>query len=67
MLQPRGHANLALKPLGAEAGSEFRMQHLERNRTPVPKILGEKDRSHAAAPELALDCVGTKTDSKLLA
>jgi hypothetical protein len=43
------------------------MQHLERDGTSMPKILGEEDRSHPAAPELALDSVVSKTDSKLLA
>ena len=66
MLQTRGHPNLALKSLRTEARGELRMQHLERDGSPVSEILGEKDSRHAAAPELALDRIGPKTDSKLL-
>jgi hypothetical protein len=57
VLEASGHANLALKSLGPEARGEFRVQYLECHRAPMPKILGEKHRGHAAAPELALDRV----------
>jgi hypothetical protein len=42
------------------------MKHLEGNGAPVSNVLGEEDGRHAAAPELALDRIAGKTDSKLL-
>ena len=57
MLQPGGELDLALEALGAERGGELGMQHLERDRAVVLEVLGEVDRGHAAAAELALEAV----------
>ena len=57
VLQPGGQLDLAQEPLGAERGGELGVEHLERDRAVVPEVLGEVDRRHAAAPELALERV----------
>ena len=57
MLQPGGEADLALEALGPERGGQLGVEHLERHRPVVPEVLGEIDRGHAAAPELALERV----------
>ena len=57
MLQPGGEPDLALEPLGPEGGGELGVEHLERDRAVVPEVLGEVDRGHAAAAELALERV----------
>ena len=57
MLEPGGELDLALEALGAEAGGELGMEHLERDRPVVPEVLREVDRGHAPAPELALERV----------
>ena len=57
MLQPGGEADLPLEPLGAEAGGQVQMEHLERDRPVVPEVLRQPDRGHAAAAELALEGV----------
>ena len=42
-------------------------QHLERDGAVVPDVVGEIDRGHATAPELALDCVAVgQNGAKLL-
>ena len=57
MLQPGGDPDLAEEPLGSERGGELGAQHLERHGPIVPEVVGEVDRGHAAAAELALDAV----------
>ena len=57
MLQARGDADLAQEALGAERRGELGAQHLERDLAVVPEVVGEVDRGHAAAAELALDRV----------
>ena len=57
MLQPGGELDLALEALGAERGGQLGVEHLERDRPVVAEVVGEVDRGHAAAPELALDAV----------
>ena len=57
MLEPGGEADLALEALGAERGGELGMQDLEGDRPVVAEVVGEVDRGHAAAAELALDRV----------
>jgi hypothetical protein len=54
MLQPRREADLALEPFGPERGGELGMEHLECDRTVVLEIVGEEDRGHTPASELAL-------------
>ena len=43
------------KRSGPSAYGELGVQDLERHPALVPEIVGEIDRGHAAAPELALD------------
>ena len=57
MLQARGEPDLALVALGTERGGELRVEHLEGHRPVVLEVLGEEDRGHAAAAELALEGV----------
>jgi hypothetical protein len=55
VLQTGGEVDLALEPLRAQRGRELRQQHLEGDRPLVTEVLGEVNRGHAAAPELALE------------
>ena len=57
MLQPGGEPDLPLEPLGAERRGELRMEQLERDRAVVLEVLGQPDRGHAAAAELAVERV----------
>ena len=57
MLQSGGELDLPLEPLGAQRHSQLGVEHLERDRPVVPEVLGEEDRRHPAATELALDRV----------
>ena len=57
MLEPGGEPDLALEALGAERGGQLGVEHLERDRAVVLEVLGQVDRGHAAAPELALERV----------
>ena len=68
VLQPGGELDLALEPLGAERGGELGEEHLEGDRAVVPEVLGQVDRGHAAAAELALEPVAVRQAAcKLLA
>ena len=42
---------------GPSDGGELGAQDLERDRAVVPEVVGEVDRGHAAASELALEAV----------
>ena len=55
MLQSCGEPDLPLEPLGAQGHSQLGVEHFERDRPLVPKVLGEEDRRHPASAELALD------------
>ena len=57
VVEPGGEVDLAEKPLGTQGGSQFGVEHLERDRSVVPEIAREVDRGHAAAAELALEHV----------
>ena len=57
MLQAGGELDLAQEPLGAERRGELGMEHLEGDRAVVLEVLGQVDRRHAAAAELALERV----------
>ena len=52
-----GGADLPQEALGAERGGELRVQDLQRDRPVVLEVVGEVDRGHPPAPELALDRV----------
>src|SRR5512134_3913952 len=49
--------DLAQEALGAECGGELGPKHLQGDRTTVLEVLGEIDRGHAPAAQLALDRV----------
>jgi len=49
--------DLLEKPLRAERRGELRLQHLDGDFAMVLQVLGEVDRRHPPAAELALDCV----------
>ena len=57
MLQTGDCLDFALKAFRAERLGQLCMQHLERDGSIVPEVDREKDRGHAAPPELALDTV----------
>ena len=57
VLEPGGELDLALEALGAERGGQLGMEDLERDRPVVLQVVGEIDRGHAPAPELALERV----------
>ena len=57
MLELGGGLDLVDEPLGAEHGGELGLEHLDRDLSVVPQVLGEVDRRHAARAELALDAV----------
>ena len=49
--------DLAQEALGAERGGELGAEHLEGDLAVVLEVVGQVDRGHAAAPELALEHV----------
>ena len=55
--EARGRADLAEESLGAEAGAQLGMEHLEGDRAVVAEVACEPDGGHAAAAELALEGV----------
>jgi hypothetical protein len=56
--RPRdGH--LAAKSLGVQRTGETRLHDLDGDTVLVTNVSGEKDRRHAAVPELALDLIRT--------
>ena len=57
VIQRRGDADLSQEPLGADSGTELRVQHLDRDVATVSEVVREVHRRHAAASQLALDAV----------
>ncbi len=57
MLEPGGELDLALEPLGTQAGRELRVEHFESDRPVVPEIMRQVDRRHTSVAELALEAV----------
>ena len=57
MLQAGGEPNLALEALRAERSGQPGIEHLERNRSLVPKILGQPHGGRASPSQLALEQV----------
>ena len=49
--------DLALEALGADAGREFRAEHLDGDVTVVFEVVGEVDGGHAALAQLPLEAV----------
>jgi hypothetical protein len=54
--------DLTEEPL-AERGGELRVEHLERDRPVMAKVVRQMDRRHAAPAELALDAVAVSEGS----
>ncbi len=59
MLETGGDPDFSKEALRTERLHQFGMQDLERDRPLVPKVVGQVDRGHAAAPELALEYIPT--------
>jgi len=59
MLQPGGEFDLSQEAFGPERGRELGVEDLERDRAVVLQVLGEEDRGHPPAPELALEGVAS--------
>jgi hypothetical protein len=59
MLQPGGQPDLPLEPLGAQRRGQLGQEDFQRDRPVVPEVLGQVDRGHAPAAELALDRVSS--------
>ncbi len=57
MLEAGCELDLAQESLGAEDRRELGVQHLERDQPLVLDVVGEIDRGHAAAAELAFEAV----------
>jgi hypothetical protein len=57
VVERRGDGDLAQEPLGPEDRGQFGPQHLHRDLAAVLQVIGEIDRGHAAAAQLALDGV----------
>jgi len=57
MLEPGSKFDLPLETLGAEGGSQLRMQDLQRDWPVVPEVVGQIDGGHAATPKLSIDAV----------
>jgi hypothetical protein len=60
MLQVGCETDLSQEALGAEDGCQLGSEELERNGAIMLQVAGEKDRSHPASPELALDDIAIK-------
>jgi hypothetical protein len=57
MLQLRGNLDLPKESRATHRSGEILAQHLHRDLTVVLLILGEIDRRHAAAADLAIDAI----------
>ena len=60
MLELRREQDLALEPLGVDAGAQLRGQHLDDDAAAERVLVREEDARHAAAAELALELVGAR-------
>ncbi len=57
MLQPGAEPDLAEEPLGAQDLGQVGMEDLERDRSVMLQVVGQKDGGHSAASQLPLDPV----------
>src|SRR5688572_13955779 len=57
MRQPRGDLDLAQESLASDEASDVGVQHLDRYLASVPRIVGQVDRRHPAAADLAADVI----------
>ena len=60
MGERRGDPDLAGEPVGAEQRAELGPEHLDRHLAVVLEVVGQVDRGHAAAAELALEGVAAR-------
>ena len=60
VLEPGGDLDFAEEALRPQRLGQGGMQHLERDRARVPKILGQVHRGHAPAAQLALQHVAVR-------
>ena len=58
MLELRRELDLSLEALDGDALRELRRQHFDDDLPPERGFGGDEHARHAAAPELALECVG---------
>ena len=59
MIQARDDVDLAQKSIRADRRGELRVQNLQRDVPMVFHVVGEIDRRHAAAADLALDAIAS--------
>ena len=59
MLEVRRRLDLGQEPLGADDGSQLRLEHLQRDLPLVLQVVREIDGGHPALTEFALDAVAT--------
>jgi hypothetical protein len=64
VLQPGDRLDLAKKSFRPKRGGELGMQDFDGDGPPMAEVPGQKDRSHAAAAELALDRVAVGEGSR---
>lgn len=57
MLQPGEEFNLAGEPFDSDLGGDFAIEDLDGNQSTVLTVLGEVNRGHPAAPNLATDLI----------
>jgi len=55
MGEPGGDLDFAQEPIGPEARSQVRAEHLESDRPAVFQVLGQVDGRHAPAADLAFE------------
>ena len=57
MLEPSGDLDLAVETVGTEAMGQLGQEHFQRDRSLVLDVLGQIDRGHTAAAQLAVEQV----------
>jgi hypothetical protein len=58
-----GGLDLAQEAVGAECIREVGVNHLEGHPPPVLQVVGEVNRSHSAAPELAIERIAASQEA----
>jgi hypothetical protein len=57
VIEPGGQVDLAEEALWTQSSGELRVEQLQRDPPVMLEVLGEVDRGHPPAPELALEHV----------
>jgi hypothetical protein len=60
MVELRGDLDLAQKAVRSDGFRQLRQQELDRDFAVVSDVVGEVDRRHTAAPDLALDAIPSR-------